>query len=164
MSPDEIRREAEAFARQSEYRREFIVLQTVFLSLLPILYSVAIFVYGDRLWAFGLNGGEVPPGVYATAFSLPNAPESWGVFFVCCGLGCLVTLFTRHDRWLAITAAVTAVVLASFMVAFVADFIRYNVPPALPGAIVYCIVSLSFFNLARLAWVSSKNGAPRVKP
>lgn len=162
MSPDELRREAEAFARQSEYRREFIVLQTVFLSLLPILYSLAIFVYGDRLWSF--SGGDVPPGIYATAFSLPNAPESWGGFFAACGLGCLITLFTRHDRWLSIIAAITAVVLASFMVAFIADFVRYDVPPAIPGAIVYGIVSLSFFNLARLAWVSSKNAEPRVKP
>lgn len=167
MSPGEhVRREAEAFVRQSEYRREFIVTQTVILALLPILHSVAIFVYGDRLWAFSAPGhtGNTPPGVYATAFSLPSAPESWGVFFIACGLGCLIALLTRHDRWLAVISALTAVVLASFMVAFVTDFFRYHAPPAIPGALVYCLVSLSFFNLARLAWVSSKNTLPRVKP
>lgn len=152
--------EAEAFVRQAEYRREFIVTQTVFLSLLPLLYSTAIFVWGDRLW----RAGMAEPTVYATALDLPNAPESWGVFFALCGFGCLISLFTHHDRALAGISALSALILASFMVAFVSDFVRYDTPLAIPGSIVYCILSLSFFNLARLAWVSSLNRAPKVKP
>lgn len=151
--------EAEAFVRQAEYRREFIVTQTVLLSLLPLMYSVAIFIWGDRLWR--VVGEQT---VYATALDLPNSPESWGVFFAACGTGCLISLFTRHDRALAGVSGLSALVLASFMVAFVSDFVRYDAPLSIPGSIVYCILSLSFFNLARLAWVSSLNKAPRVKP
>ncbi|UQT02116.1 membrane protein [Gordonia phage Axumite] len=155
MSPDETRREVERLVRQSEYRREFIVTQTVFLSLAPILYSIAIFTYGDRLWRVK----NTDLAVYRTAMELPNAPESWGTLFLTLGLGCLLALFTKHDRSLSVIAAATAVVTSSFMVAFASDYVRFDAPQALPGAIIYGAVGLSFFNLARLAWVSSRNEA-----
>ncbi|QNL30142.1 membrane protein [Gordonia phage Mariokart] len=153
MTPDEARREVEQLVRQSEARREFIVAQTVYLALAPILYSVAIFIYGERLWR--VAGTDI--AVYRTAMELPNAPESWGSLFMILGVGCLVALWRRNDRWLAALAAVTAIVVCSFMVAFASDFVRFSAPQALPGAIIYGVIGLSFFNLSRLAWVSSRN-------
>ncbi|UYL88127.1 membrane protein [Gordonia phage Evaa] len=150
---DEAREEIERLVRQAEYRREFIVTQTVFLALLPILYSGLIFTYGDRLWT--VQGTSMP--VYSTAMDLPNAPESWGAFFLTVGVGCLIAVFTRHDRWLAAMAIITALVVVAFMISFVTDYLRHDAPQALPAALVYGVVGLSFFNLARLAWVSARN-------
>ncbi|QDF17547.1 hypothetical protein SEA_YAGO84_15 [Gordonia phage Yago84] len=153
MTEGEAREELARLARQAEYRREFIVAQTVFLAVLPILYAAAIFVYGDALWT--VNG--TPLSVYRTAMELPNAPESWGTFFLIMGVGCLAALFTRHDRALAVLAGLTALVVCSFMISFAADYVRYDAPQAIPPALVYGVVGVSFFNLARLAWVSSRN-------
>lgn len=146
MSPgEEARRKVEEFAQQAEYRREFIVIQTVFLAFLPIIYAGFIFVNGTTL------------AVYSTAMDLPNAPESWGTFFLIVGVGVLVALFTRHDMWLAIIAALTALVVCAFMVSFATYYVRYDAPQALPAALVYGVVGLSFFNLSRLAWVSARH-------
>ncbi|AWN04219.1 membrane protein [Gordonia phage Sour] len=154
MSPgEEARRKVEEFAQQAEYRREFIVIQTVFLAFLPIIYAGFIFTYGDDLWT--VNGTTI--AVYSTAMDLPNAPESWGTFFLIVGVGVLVALFTRHDMWLAIIAALTALVVCAFMVSFATDYVRYDAPQALPAALVYGVVGLSFFNLSRLAWVSARH-------
>ena len=159
MMAEEQARRAEAKAgvdhliRQSELRREYIVFNAVLLSLLPLLYSVAIFIYGDRLWRVGAG----KPTVYSTALELPNAPESWGVLFMVLAVGVLISLFTRHDRALALFSAVAALVTSSFMVAFLTDLHSYDAPQAVPGAITYGVLSLAFFNLARLAWVSARN-------
>ncbi|WAB09192.1 membrane protein [Gordonia phage LittleMunchkin] len=150
---DEAREEIERLVRQAEYRREFIVTQTVFLSLLPVLYAALIFGYGDRLWT--VQGVALP--VYSTAMDLPNAPESWGAFFAVMGVGCLGSVFTRHDRMLAGFAIITALIVSAFMISFISDYVRYDAPQALPAGLVYGVIGLSFFNLARLAWVSARN-------
>lgn len=123
---------------------DFTRYVTTLLGLLPIMYGVLTWIFGDRLW-----GGNP---VYGTAMQVPGAPQTWGAMFFILGLGTLISVRTGHDLCIVGFTVPTAVVLASFMVTFLVEAIGHDNPTALPPAIVYAVLALMLMARARMAW------------
>jgi hypothetical protein len=123
---------------------DFARAATTLLGLMPVLYGVLTWIFGDRIW-----GGNP---VYGTAMQLPGAPQTWGAAFFILGMGTLISARTGHDRLIIWFTAPTAVVFASFMVTFLVEAVRHNNPSALAPATVYAVLSLLLMARARMAW------------
>lgn len=134
----------------AEYTRQldYIRTQTVMFGLLPVLYGLLTFAFGDDLWS-----GSV---VYRTALSVPYAPESWGVTFVTLGVGVMLFSWTGRQRLLATWSMATALILSMFMVTFLTEWVANDNPSGLPPGIIYAVLAMSFMNRARLAWISRR--------
>lgn len=141
------------FARlEAEYYRQLDFIRTAgfLLGLLPLIYGILTWVFGDALW----TGSQL----YRTALEVPGAPQSWGTVFIVMGaLTCLSSFWFRPKLTASATLG-SALVLASFMFSFGWSAYQHESLSALPPTVVYGILSLLFFALARLAWKSRGTG------
>lgn len=137
---------ADRLAAEHIRQLDYIRTQTVLFGLLPAIYGVLTFVFGDELWAGGV--------VYRTALQIPFAPQSWGVVFLIMGTGTIACAWLNMQMALACVSLATALVLSMFMVTFFTEVVVSHNLSGLPPGVVYMVFSLSFMNRARLAWAS----------
>lgn len=132
--------------RQFEAQRDHIRVQTWLIGLLPVLYGILTWTFGDTLWASS--------PIYRTALAMPYAPQSWGVAFIV--MGVLTVWFSERCKHRAdmVACLVTAFVLAGFMASFVIVAVEDRTPGALPPAVIYALFALLYMNRAWLAWKS----------
>ena len=144
MTPEERRSIGERARREYILQVDYVRTSTVMLGLLPFLYGILTWVFGDDLWSTS--------PVYRTALAVPGAPQTWGTAFIV--LGVLTVWFSGHrnHRGTAVVTAMTALVLASFMISFLIEGYRSWTAGALPPAVVYGVFSILFFSRARLSW------------
>lgn len=144
MTDKERQAAGERLIREYTLHLDFIRTSTVLLGLLPVLYGILTWVFGDALWATS--------PVYRTALTVPLAPQSWGTVFI--ALGVLTVWFSGHrnHRGSAVVTALTALVLASFMVSFLIEGLRSQTIGVMPPAVVYGIFSVLFLSRSRLSW------------
>lgn len=146
MTRDERLALADKLAAEYTRHLDYIRTQTVLFGLLPVLYGILTFWFGDDLW-----GGSI---VYRTALAVPYAPESWGVVFTVLGGGVIVFASWKRQRLLTAWCLATALVLSMFMVTFLTEWVANDNPSGIPPGVVYGVFALSFMNRARLAWTS----------
>lgn len=138
---------------EGEKRGVYINLQTVLVGLMPALYAVLTFIYGDRLWTF--VGIDPETGLYGSAFEVPYAPESWGFAFLLTGAAILALgPFPGLSRYLALACYTSALLFLFFSASFVIDAVQHDVPPGWPPAIAYFMLASHAVNRGRLAWVA----------
>jgi len=151
MSQEELHDElANAFAKTVEPQLTYIRVQTGLLGLLPAVYGTLTFIFGGRLWDLGRDSGNA----YATAMTVPYAPQSWGTVFVVVGVGMVYSAWSHRRKPLVVFSLGGALLSATFMMTFLADLINGQRVSVLPAAAVYTVLALMFLNRARLAWAS----------
>lgn len=136
---------ADRMAAHYQHKADYVRTTTVLLGLLPLMYGVLTWVYGERLWA--------ESGVYTTAMTVPWAPQSWGTVFMGLGAGTVWSAYRDRRRWTIALTLAMALVLSTFMITFLVVAVTGKVS-ALHPALVYGVVSLLFLVRARLAWVA----------
>lgn len=125
------------------YQVDFVRGSIGLMALLPILYGIATWWFGDDLW----SGSEV----YKTAMGVPGAPQSWGSVFMAVGLTLMLCAVRRNYTAVEIVSGVAALVMSMFMISFGTEFVVSGNESAIPPAIAWLVFSLLFLNLARLA-------------
>lgn len=131
---------------QFQAYEDSIRVSTWLIGMLPIVYGILTWTFGDALWAAS--------PVYRTALAMPYAPQSWGVAFITMGVATIwfaERKAYRADMWACLT---TAFVLAGFMASFLIVAVEDHTLAALPPTVVYALFALLFMNRARLAWKS----------
>ncbi|MCV7424345.1 hypothetical protein H7K45_27740 [Mycobacterium yunnanensis] len=146
MTPEE--RDELAGRLLAEYTRhvDYVRASTVLISLLPTLYGIFTFVWGQAVWSTNT--------IYRTALDVPGAPQSWGLMFVTLGVSTMVLAAKCKHLAVTVTTVITSVVLASFMVSFLIESWRAASLYGIPPAVVYGIFAVAFLNRSRFAWTS----------
>ena len=143
MTADERKQLADRMMAEHMVHQAFIRGSIGLLSLLPILYGLLTWVFGDDLW----SGSEI----YATALTVPGAPQSWGTIFLVLGLVLMTGALRVHLRLVAWVSLLTALILATFMVMFGVEYLARQNESSLPPALAWGVFSLLFLNLWWLA-------------
>lgn len=146
VSDRDLNRAAHRVAEQFEAQRDVIRYGSWILALFPVLYGVATWVFGTKLWATS--------AVYTHALAVPGAPQSWGTLFAALGVASIVAFERKAHRWDAGISLALALAMACFMTSFVLAGFMPHLPMAVSPAISYGIFSLLFYVRALLAWKS----------
>lgn len=142
----DLNKAATCVAAQFEAQRDVIRFGAWVLSLLPILYGVATWVFGVQMWAHS--------DVYSRALAVPGAPQSWGTAFIVLGVANLVSFERQAYVWDAAVSLALALSMACFMASFVLAGFGLHLPMAVSPAISYGVFALMFYMRAWLAWKS----------
>lgn len=124
------------------YQVDYIRGSIGLLAGLPVVYGVLTLIWGQELWA------ESP--IYATALTVPYAPQSWGSTFIVLGTALLALAFRRRYLAVAWVSMALALVQGMFMVMFATEFFGSDNESALPPALIYAVLALLLLNLWRL--------------
>ena len=148
MSQEERLELADKLAADHTRLIDYVRTTTVLLGLLPVIYGGLTWLYGEGLWTIS--------SIYATAMTVPGAPQSWGGLFIVVGTGVIVSAARRRKKCIAAFTLLAALILSMFMASFLTEWVTNDVTGALPPAVVYGVVSLLFLTRAHLAWAGRR--------
>lgn len=143
MTAEQRKQVADRVYAEHIYAEDYIRGSIGLMAVLPVLYGLATWWFGDDLW----SGSEV----YKTALSVPGAPQSWGSVFITVGLTLLICAVRRNHTAVMVVTVTAALVMSMFMVSFTTEFVVSGNESAIPPAIAWLVFSLLFLNLSRLA-------------
>lgn len=142
----DLNKAASCVAEQFEAQRDVIRAGAWILSLFPVLYGIATWVFGTQLWAAS--------SVYTHAMAVPGAPQSWGTAFIILGIADIVAFERKSHTWDAAVSLALALSMACFMASFVLSGVKLHLPMAVSPAISYGVFALMFYLRAWLSWKS----------